>query len=394
MLPLNSSLGKMAYFLFFQVLAAFAMVWHDRCFYVFVCKFIKPVLMYQTKERTMKNISHLILLILSVSFTCMGELTRATDLNVAQQAFQLRLAGRSDQAESLLREAIAKKPDATGLHEELARTLYYHMELDAAQQAIDKARQLAPENARCHYLAGMIATYNAIRKYRGGDQQAVADQMKRAVDNFTQAIKLKPDYSEARLHLIQVYANNPAHLSGDKAKAKEHVRYLEKTDPVYGAQGRCSLERDAQAQVMLCQATVTDHPQDSRAHERLGVAYMHAGDLDQASDAIYKAAALAPQRSRVLFELALSAAQKKQYTRAEKALKDWLGSTPKPPVPLQAYIHGALGQLAHMQGDVEKGRELRTQAKELDPHCWFTMRPPPECLFNWLPWSVRACGER
>ncbi|MCK4913671.1 MAG: tetratricopeptide repeat protein, partial [Planctomycetes bacterium] len=115
--------------------------------------------------------------------------------NIAMRAFDLRMAGKVDEAKELLEKAAAEKPKDASIQFELARIYFYisseTLDLDLAQKTIEKAVELKPDNARFHYWSGEIAMYNGIIKMRDfWGRLAMPGQMKKAVRHFKRAVEL------------------------------------------------------------------------------------------------------------------------------------------------------------------------------------------------------------
>ncbi|MCK5226473.1 MAG: tetratricopeptide repeat protein [Planctomycetes bacterium] len=315
------------------------------------------------------------------------------NIDVAMQAFELRMAGKIDEAKEFLEKAVAANPKNATAQFELARIYFYisheTLDLDLAQKTIERAVELEPHNARFHYWSGEIAMYNGIIKMRNfWGRLAMPGQMKKAVRHFKRAVELKPDFHQARLGLMGMYDRLPWYCGGSKSKAKKQVEKLEQMDTVYGAKGRCEIRpRKSRAEkIAIWQEVVTKFPDNAAAHTGLARVYMHNGDLpaidmEKAERHIKKTLELDPSKSRILLDLAWHYGQSKQLEKAEKAIRDYLEIESVGPASMRAYALRWLGLVQKMKGKNDESKETLKKASQLDKYLWPTRVPPPEDLF-------------
>ena len=188
--------------------------------------------------------------------------SKADSSNVAMKAFNLRMDGHVDKAVAMLEKAVTKNPDDAPAQFELARDYFYTLmdhtdddtmklkqkqkamkaQLTRARKAIKKAVKAEPDNPRYHYWDAVIATYKAIF-----DAHSVFTivglpfEANNSINSYEKALKLKPDYHQARQELMGLYDRLPWYLGGSKSKAEKHARTLEEMDPIYGAKARCEI---------------------------------------------------------------------------------------------------------------------------------------------------------
>ena len=175
--------------------------------------------------------------------------------NVAMQAFELRMAGKVDKAVELLEKAVAEDPGNGPAQFELARDYFctttdcvertegtlkqkqkaMKKQLTSAQKAIKRAIKANPDNPRYHYWAGRISTYNVVYDaHFVWTMPAVPIHSINAIKNYEKAVKLKPDFYQARHELIGLYDRLPWYCGGNKSKAREHAKKLNQTEPESG----------------------------------------------------------------------------------------------------------------------------------------------------------------
>ncbi|MFH0943778.1 MAG: tetratricopeptide repeat protein [Planctomycetota bacterium] len=327
---------------------------------------------------------------MSIPLARAGQQADAKDpADPTQQAFQLRMSGHIDEAKKALEEELSANPDNSTAWFELARTEFYRagqtQEMDTAQVAIEKALEKNPENVRYLCFAGFVAVYNTILKGHAQKTDEMAPQMEKAILALERALEVDPDCDEARLLLVSCYGNNPPDLGGDRSKAEQDVEYLEKHSPVFGAEARCEFsEENQEGMVDLWKGFAEKLESDPRVHENLAKQYARAGDAEKAIASVDRTLELDPTRGQVLLDVALFLAFDKKLEPAEKIIERYLALEPAPPLSLQAYAQFILGQVQKMQGKEKEATANLKKARDLDPYCWFTMRPPPEFLFETL----------
>ena len=76
----------------------------------------------------------------------------------ANLADLMRMQGREADAESALREGIARAPEDATLHHALGLSLVRQKKSDAALSELKRATELAPGNARFAYVYGIAMT--------------------------------------------------------------------------------------------------------------------------------------------------------------------------------------------------------------------------------------------
>jgi tetratricopeptide (TPR) repeat protein len=314
----------------------------------------------------------------------------ATNKNIASQAFELRTTGHTEEAIDLLTRTIAEDTGNARSQFELARCYFWTMmhgtesgdltlkqkqqamkgKLLSSKKAIQKAIKTDPENARYHFWAGIIGTYNAI--YDAHSIWTIPSLPFDSIatfNNYEKAVKLKPDYHQARQNLMGLYDRLPWFCGGNKSKAKKQLEKLEKLDPVYGARARCEIQPYKQPEEMIAiwQKVADAYPENAKAHAGLADAYMSAEKMDKASVHIDKAIALDPSCNISLLEYARRFSASKKYIKAEQVLNRFLESKPQPPVPLRAYAFRKIAKLKDKQGLHQEAEKLKKQAHQLDP---------------------------
>lgn len=270
-----------------------------------------------------KNIL-LCLLLLTVS----GAVKAAEGKSPAIQAFELRMNGQVDKAREILEKEVKEEPNDAVVWFELSRVYFYicpkTLDMAPAQEAIEKAIELDSANARYYCWAGKVAAYDGILKSRDfWGRLAMGGQFKKSIKFLEKAVKLKPDYHDARRELIGYYERLPWYLGGSKSKAKKHEEKL----------------------------------------VELGAS------LDEVHDA-----------NMTLLYDGLEAIRDKEYDVAEQKVRQYLDT--KPVVPMQGYALMQLGRIYWLQGKKTEAKDFGKQADKLDEYPWPATAPPAKELFT------------
>lgn len=310
----------------------------------------------------------------------------ASESGAAEAAFELRMSGKLDEAWQLLEDALARNPDYAAGHYELARIMlhaalgHHPRKLDslliAAQQSIDRAVAQDSGSAIYPFFAGQVGFMRAYLAMNLGEA-AAAERVAGSCEAFEAALRVKPDYREARLHLIELYGLVPAEMGGDRSRAEAHMSELAKTDEVYGMKAQSVL---GEVSVADWQTLREKHPRNTDVLEELGKAYLWEGDLIASAKCFEEAVAIDSSKV-ILFldlgryhlihtmELMRSEEQgelQMHLAAAETAMRRYLET--EHPAPMKAYALRMLSHVKHGAGDKEERDRLKEEAKALDPY--------------------------
>ena len=323
----------------------------------------------------------------------MGMMTGAEEIKrmgsgshgTAMRAYELRMNGRLDEAMTLLEHSISENSSDAGMHYELARS-YYHKGLGnpqtlvdmlkESQACIEKAVERAPDRVVYHTFSGHVAF---MRGYyylmTNGDKTATQEQFQKAREGFTSALRLKPDYKQAMLYLVELNGEMSEDTGANRELARKHASKLEELDPVFAAKAKSLLSPQDLA---FWKDIVERHPTNTDALEELGKAYLNVGEVDDAVLCFEKAVKSDPQKGSLFLDLSIyhtfaamraredQELMKRHATAGNDAVTKYLGS--KPIQPMQAYALGIQSKYTSHLGDREQGNVLFEQAKALDPY--------------------------
>jgi len=328
--------------------------------------------------------------------------TTTTEPGPAEAAYELRMNGKLDEAVRILEDGLARNPEDAASHFELSRAKL-HSALGNSRQIEDlvtEARQslgraMAQDSTSVVYAfyAGQLELFAAFLAMNLGEADA-AERVKHSCDAFATALRLKPDYCEAMLHLVEIYGSLPAELGGDRSRAETYMSELVMMDEIFGLKARSVLE---EVGVEEWQALSEKHPDNTGVLEELGKAYLREGKVTEAGNCFD--AAVAIDSSMVILYLDLGryhlgwtmermkaedqATQDSLQTHlaaADAAMRRYLETDH--PAPMKAYALRMLSHVKHGAGEKEERDRLKAEAKVLDPYHCRTTGGPSSVLFT------------
>jgi tetratricopeptide (TPR) repeat protein len=231
---------------------------------------------------------------------------------VVMEAYELRMNGKADEAKAMLEQVISDEPDNALAHYELARTklhigLSALKELEAAlediQQSIDKAIENDPDNVIYRFFAGRIAfmsAYGAAQR----EQPDVKEKFAKLCSVYESVLKLKPDYHEAMLYLVQIYGILPEDMGGDKSKAEQYAKKLEEMDEIFGAKARAILLPEEADYVGYWQKVLKKHEGNAEVLRELGRAYLFKDQVEEGVKCFEEAVRIDPEHNILFLDVA------------------------------------------------------------------------------------------
>lgn len=341
---------------------------------------------------------------LFLGLLCCGKGSAPTD--TAQKAFEMRMSGKADDAKALLDKAISENPQDAAAHYELARTLL-HMGLGKgleifdyikqANESIEKAVEIDPGNVIYRFFAarvGFMQAYAALQ----GDEAAASESIGKLNGLCEAILKIKPDYNEARLFLVEINGVLPGNLGADSSKAEMYAGQLEEADPVLGAKARAFLLSEGTDLVEYWQKIVDDNPGNVNALEELGRTCLRTGKGEEGINYLEEVFSADSTRNIVLLDIAryhIMGGMRNAEMRAElaplaeEALNRYLATDPVQ--PLKAYATGLKSRIKY-ETDKEESEKLSEEASTLDPYYSRAFGVPTLDLF--VPVGVESHNHR
>ena len=312
---------------------------------------------------------------------------------VAMDAYKLRMQGKVDEAKALLEQAIQENPHNASAHYELAR-IKVHMPLgnpeklveriEDAHKSIIKAIENDPNNVIYPFFEGHIAL---LQNYMSQTKENAA----RLCGAFESALKLKPDYRQAMLYLVEIYTTLPEDNGGDKSKAEQYAKKLEAMDKVFGAKARWILMPKDANRVDYWRNVMKNHEGNTDVLEEMGKAYLWADDVNDAVLCFEKAIKIDPEKSYLFLDLSIyhtwaamaardnAELRQKAITAGEAAVTRYLDSNPV--LPMRAYALGVQYKYKSHSEHKEGADDILKKARELDPYFSMMTGAPNPDLF-------------
>lgn len=261
-------------------------------------------------------------------------------------------AGRWDDAESELREALALNPYRSEWHFNLGLTLQAAGRYEAAARAFADAAELDPADA--HVLVSL------------GVSWLRADHPTRAVAPLEQAHAMDREELEPIVHLIEAYSRTDRH---DDAEVMFYLALQIPGDlaPVYANLAEGLFDREQFARALECwrQAAALD-PAYPRVHARLAMAHERLGHSEQARALYLRELRDNPGDVDTLLDLAHLLIEINRLAEAEEKLSRILEIAPD-----TAEAHFYLGEIALRRHRPHTASDYYTRALEIDPRCAF-----------------------
>jgi tetratricopeptide (TPR) repeat protein len=311
--------------------------------------------------------------------------------SAAMKAFELRMTGKADEAKSLLEKAPAENPKDAVAHYEFARTKFHmalgnpgnmEMDLTDVQQSIEKAVENDPDNVIYQLFAGHVGFFQAYLQRMTGNESAAKEHMARTREYFESALKLKPDYYQVMVYLVEINS-----MDGKRKEAIEYEKQLAKMmeipdakpeAKVYHAKARSILFPDQCGVDFWKNTVLKDCPGNPDVFEELGKAYLGEEKVDDAVKCFEQAVEVDPDKTYLFLDLSIyhtfrgmKAGNNKELRQTsiksgDAAVKKYIES--EPIQPMLAYALGVRAKYKFFSDDKEQGQALFKQAEALDPY--------------------------
>ncbi len=334
----------------------------------------------------------LLLMIILITGSCSSQ--KEISDNDVMKAYNLRMQGKVDQALILLDSILANDSTNAMAYYELSRTYKYMLtgggdvSMDEILTNIDNATLYDSGNVIYAYAK---AKYNFLNAYIAmmKNQDDVMDAVEKTSQEFKHVLKLKSDYPEAMLYLVEIYGLLPPEMGGDSVKAVDYVELLEETDDYYAA--KAWLDMNEVDEVTFWKEYLSSHDTTADVFKEIGIAYLYQEDPEQAEDYFNQAMLMDSTQNILLLDLARYYMYQVMQNRelADSLLpisadytEQYLASEPAPVIPLQAYATGMLVKTKMFTGHKEEAEKLMEKAKSLDPYFSRASGIPSPSLFE------------
>jgi hypothetical protein len=209
-------------------------------------------------------------------------------------------------------------------------------------------------------------------------------------DTYLKLYELDPDFHNAKLSLVELYALVSPETGGRAAIAEKYATELEAEDLVSGAIAR-EILMSPDADYIAYWSELNDrNAQNADLVEALGRSYLWANDPEKAWTNFQKAMELDKNRNYLYLEMGryyMMMAMQGQLPIGEalpvimEEFENYLGSKPEPNKPMQAWTIGQMAMLNLRTENEEEGNKLIEEAKALDPYYSKASGTPSSLLF-------------
>ena len=203
------------------------------------------------------------------------------------------------------KRALEFDPDCAAVYHSLGFAYYKEGEFDRAQEALQKAIELNPQNANYHYVLGQLLE----------DWTELDGAWEKAIQEFTRATELDPSYIEAWYNRGLLYEKLE-----DIEKACEDFKQVVNRAPAFHA-ARHNLgvlyikQQQWEDAERVFEEILETEPREPDAHYHLAAIYLNLySDVDRAIHCLQYAIERDPEHLDARFELGLLYA-KHRYTR-------------------------------------------------------------------------------
>ncbi len=226
--------------------------------------------------------------------------------------------GRHPEAEQVVRQAIALKPDLPLLHEDLGSVLALQERYAEAVPCFEQAIRLEPQLPLAHKKLGQALAAlgrgseadEAFEEFfdrdpaRGKVAVALdhlrAGRKEEALDTLRAALRENADNVDALRLLAQLYWREDKQLSDAEALLRRVTQLKPGHTMAWTMLGGILLESNRHAEAMECYvAAIRTDPACAVAWSGLGITHSHAGDVEKAIEAFERAISLRPGNANV-----------------------------------------------------------------------------------------------
>lgn len=160
-------------------------------------------------------------------------------------------------------------------------------DLDLAEEYIEKALALAPDNAEVQFICGRIMGQQAENAFI-----LALSYAKKSLGCLKQAVSLQSDNVAYRTGLMSFYLGAPGIAGGDEQLAWQQVEQIAKLDALQGALASLRFYRQTEQKEkyqQLLEQSRASYPQQAEFHYRYGLLLQENQQFPAAFDAFYAA---------------------------------------------------------------------------------------------------------
>jgi tetratricopeptide (TPR) repeat protein len=336
------------------------------------------------------------LLLLSIGVLASRSFASNNPDKEVQKAFELRMNGKVDEAKALLNSILAKDSTNAMAWYEMARINHYMFvggggtNIDDIIASINKAVAYDPTNVTYAYYKAIASFLNAFMAMETG-QGEVNNRVVQTCSQFEEVLKLKPDYYEATLYLVEIYGLLPKDMGGDSAQAAAYAWKLSTLDKYFGAKALAVLAPEGTDLVKYWNDLLVKNKENPEFLMEAGRACLYKDDLINAEKYFDKAIKFNPSKNILILDLARYHIMKVMQSQdlgktelpiAKTYLEKYLKTLPDPIIPLKAYTLGLMTLVERFLGNQAESDKLMDQAILLDKYFSRASGVPTLLLFD------------
>ena len=315
------------------------------------------------------------------------------------EAYHLRMSGKAEQAEQLLRQSL--KTDSANAYAwfELARTRN-HIFLGQGQfspegwtevlNCAEKSVKLDPDDEVLAFYYAYCRLTDAFISLMQGKEDA-RDKTEAAAESFRSVLRINPRCFVAQLYLIDIYGVLPEDMGGDKAIARTIAGEMKSQQAVYQAMGQARLMPDTADMVQFWQKVGNEAGMNSQVMEELGRAYLLISDTENGKKYFHDAVQSDPSKKYLTMNLVRYYLMRSQQDQANKDMylqsavelaNSYIQSDPQPIPPLKAHAYSILAMISMFSNNQEEGNKYNEMAAAIDPYCSKATGMPSDLLYS------------
>jgi tetratricopeptide (TPR) repeat protein len=317
---------------------------------------------------------------------------------LVMQAYQLRMNGKADKAEEMLRTYLAKDTTDALAYFELSRTrqqllggldrMFTENELKEVMDLSAKAVRLDPKNevfafyyAICSLLDGFVSMMTG---------QDAKDKVTRTCGLFQNVLEINPGCYPAKLYLMDLYGLLPPEMGGDREKAMAITDGMKSQDKTCYAMAQVRLMPDTANPVDFWKTAAAQIGMNNRVQEELGRAYLLRQDSENGEKNYLEVIKADPSKIYLTMNLARYYAMMAQQnpanrdnclTKADEMVNTYLQSVPEPVLTLKAHAYQIQAMISSFRGDQAAVAKYSELATTTDPYCSRASGMPPDILY-------------
>jgi len=263
-----------------------------------------------------------------------------------------------DRAISEYKLAMEADPDSLFLRVNLAELYWRVSRVGDAVREAEAVLKINPDQEDAHRLLANLYLHNL---GEAQPEKVAKDSLHKAIEHFEALVRLNPTDIDSYVTLGRLYR-----LNNESSKAEEVFRKALNADPnsksalVYLAQ--LYSDQGTYDQTVELLKKIPESEMDAQTLSLLGLAYLQAGDFDNAAATYQKALAQEPENLDVRRAYAEALLRRGKTVEARSELQRVLKSDPE-----DGNSHLRLGQLDRQEGNFDSARKELERAKTLMP---------------------------